>query len=207
MRSGRVEHLERRGSRHGRHGAQPIGRVGSLLPLSLAALALAGVFASCAGSSEESAGNAACLEITAQVRSCELLSEGEVDCSSELAAGGYFDCVLPCARSASCEDFRAQACDDLDNELARCIDSCLLQADSVDCGGGVRVPGDRRCDGTLDCASGADERGCAEPMFACGGGQAVPMSFRCDGAADCNDGRDEADCPMRAMTVCPGGEF
>jgi hypothetical protein len=179
------------------------------MAISLVALAVASVVGSCADSSEESGENAACIEITSQLRSCELLSEGELDCSSELAAGGYFDCVRPCARAASCEDFRAQACDDLENDLARCIDTCMLQAYSVECGDGVRVLGDRRCDGTSDCVSGADERDCSEPapMFACGNGQVVPESSRCDGQDDCNDGRDEADCPMRAMTVCPGGEF
>jgi hypothetical protein len=182
------------------------------MPLQLAGLALASLVGSCAGSSahsEETAENAACLEIASRVRSCELLSEGEVGCSSELATGGYFDCVRPCARAASCEDFRAQACDDQDNDLARCIDACLAQAYSVDCGNGVRMSGDRRCDGTSDCESGVDERGCSEPkpMFACDTAQAVPESSRCDGLADCNNGRDEADCPMRAVTVCPDGEF
>jgi hypothetical protein len=204
-----MERRDVRGSRNTWCRARLIGWVSSLVPLSSAALALANVVGGCADSKEESAESAACIEITSQLRSCGLLSEGEVDCSSELAAGGYFECVRPCARAASCEDFRAQACDDLDNDLARCIDACMVQAYSVDCGDGARVSGERRCDGTRDCESGADERGCseAEPMFNCGNGQAVLESSRCDGLNDCNDGRDEADCPLRAMTLCPDGEF
>jgi hypothetical protein len=203
----RGEHLESTGSRTARRCARGIAWASTRRPPSLTALALVSLVGSCADSREASDENAACLEITAQVRSCELLSEGTVDCSSELAASGYFDCLLPCARAASCEDFRVQACDDLDNDLALCIDACSVQAYSVDCGGGVRVPGDRRCDGTSDCTNGDDERGCSDAQPACGAGQAVPESLRCDGVSDCDDGRDEADCPMRAMTLCPGGEF
>lgn len=148
-----------------------------------------------------------CAEVTTRLRGCELLSEGEPNCGL-FRSPEYVACFRPCFEAASCEDFRAQACDDVDNELALCLDRCLLEAATIDCGDGTRADVDEICDGTPDCASGADEQRCGDgedEPFACGNGQSVSAGDQCDGTMDCSNGRDEAGCPMRAMTICPGG--
>jgi hypothetical protein len=151
-------------------------------------------------------GQTACDEIATQMRSCGLLSEGAVDCSL-FEEPSYGPCVLDCVRGASCEDFRAQACDDADNEYARCLDACQAVFAVFDCGDSTTVDSERRCDGEAECANGADETGCEEPEpdFACGDGEAAPADSRCNGEPECQNGADEAGCPPRAMTVCPGG--
>jgi Low-density lipoprotein receptor domain class A len=158
-------------------------------------------------SSEPQDGAALCAEVATFLRGCQLLSEGELSCRIYQSAP-YVTCFRRCLDGASCEDVRAQTCDDVDNAFALCKDRCEYEAfGSVDCGDGRRVDLDDRCDDVRDCANGADELRCDEPAptFDCGGGQRIDEEQRCNGFTDCSDGRDEAGCPVRAMTLCPGG--
>ena len=149
-------------------------------------------------------GQAACDEVATKLRGCELLSDGVVDCPL-FEERRYGECAVECAGPASCEDMRAQTCDDADNEFARCIDRCEAVFVVFDCGDGAQIDAERRCDGEAECANGADEARCDPPETVdCGDGEPVSGS-RCDGTMDCQNGADEADCPMRAMTLCAGG--
>lgn len=181
-------------------------RVAALLPVLGAAL-LAGAL-SCG--EEEAATTEVeqfCAEVGTRLRGCQLLSEGQPSCVL-FQVPGYVECFRPCLDAASCDDIRAQTCDDVDNAFAQCKDRCdFLALGSFDCGDGTRIDIDDRCDDTPDCANGADELRCDEPpaMFACGGGEIVFVSDQCNGTRDCANGADEAGCPTRAMTLCPGG--
>lgn len=158
------------------------------------------------GPAGEGPGAQLCAEVATRLRGCQLLSEGEPNCGL-FRSPEYTECVRPCLGAASCEDFRAQACDDVDNALAQCLERCLFEAATIDCGDGTSADVDDVCDDVADCANGADEQGCSEPdaMFACDDGGRVFADEQCDGSEDCADGSDEAGCPMRAMTLCPGG--
>ncbi len=177
-----------------------------LCPLGCAVLLACAL--SCDEEEAQSTAEQFCADAAERLRGCGLLSEGELRCGL-LLNERYVECVRPCFEAASCEDFRAQACDDADNELGLCIDRCQYEAATFDCGDGTRIDPDDRCDDVPDCASGADEQRCDElpvqAVFDCADGQRVLDGERCDGALDCADGSDEAGCPMRAMTLCPGG--
>lgn len=149
-----------------------------------------------------------CQEVTTRLRGCGLLSEGEPNCGL-FRSPEYTECVRPCTDAASCEDFRAQACDDVSNALGLCIDRCLLEVRTIECGDGTSIAVSAVCDGERDCANGFDEQSCNETVstFDCGNGERVASAEQCDGTEDCSNGRDEAGCPMQAMTLCPGGEF
>lgn len=149
----------------------------------------------------------ACELAVERSRACGLLSEGEPNCRL-FESPSYGECISLCMDTATCEDMREQACNDLDNEFSFCIERCQLNLFlHFQCGDGTEIERERRCDGRSDCASGADEARCdaPEPLFECGGGESVPADDECDGERDCVDGRDEADCPTRAMTICPNG--
>ena len=84
----------------------------------------------------------------------------------------------------------------------------------------------QRCDGTVDCQEGEDEKFCCEePSFGCyvnasalsdpygGTGnlqryKCLEMGLRCDRTSDCADGSDEIDCKLqeilwsRSVYVC-----
>jgi hypothetical protein len=176
----------------------------------LAGWALAGLGALGGCEDEETAPGdtaAICSELTTRLRSCELLSEGEVDCRI-FERGGYGACVIECVRAASCDEIRAQTCDDADNPYSRCKGNCEFQAfGRFNCGDGQFVDIDYRCDDDPDCSNGADERDCDAPeaTFDCGDGGRVGLDEQCDGISACSNGRDEEGCPQRAETLCPGG--
>ena len=181
------------------------GRWLALAPLAVSLMAL-----SCEEESPNVDGNPQgdelCAEAATRLRGCQLLSEGEVNCRL-FQSQAYVECFRPCLDAASCDDIRAQTCDDVDNTFALCKDRCEYEAVvNFDCGDGTRIDTDQRCDEVRDCANGSDELGCADPvpMFDCGGEQ-VEQEERCDGTSDCANGRDEEGCPVRAMTLCPGG--
>jgi len=179
-------------------------RVGGLAGWALAGLGALG------GCEEEATpdGDAAaiCSEVVDRLRSCELLSEGEVDCRI-FGQNGYGSCIIECVRAASCDEMRAQTCDGTENTYARCKTNCEFQAAAFRCGDGQIVSPDARCDDDADCSNGADERGCdaVPPSFDCGNGEQVEVYEHCNGASDCSNGRDEEGCPERAETLCRGG--
>lgn len=184
------------------------GRLGYVFHLRLAGLAafvaLAWVGCDGDGGDATSDGQAACREIVAAQSACDLLSDGDVDCRI-FEVRHYGECAVECVRPASCEDMRAQACDDADNEYARCLDRCQAVLAVFECEDGTQLDSERACDGTPDCDDATDEADCDAPTFACGGGETVLESERCNGSPECGNGADEAGCPARAMTVCPGG--
>jgi hypothetical protein len=179
-------------------------RVGLLAGLALAGL---GALGAC-GETAENSGAGNCSEIVERLRSCELLSEGEVDCRI-FEQGNYGPCIIGCVRAASCDEIRAQTCDGTeDSPYARCKGNCEFQASGrFDCGDGQFVDIDHRCDQDPDCANGADERGCDAPpaSFDCGNGERVDAEEHCNGNPDCSNARDEESCPRHAETLCPGG--
>ncbi|WP_330925729.1 hypothetical protein [Candidatus Sororendozoicomonas aggregata] len=64
------------------------------------------------------------------------------------------------------------------------------------CEDGRTVAGDKRCDGSINCLDGSDERtnGTYPPCFKCDNGQVKPTEMRCDGFINCADGSDELAC-------------
>lgn len=63
------------------------------------------------------------------------------------------------------------------------------------CGEGRCIDKKYRCDGNINCLSGADEKGCtecADTAVFCDG----RCAFRCDGVARCADGADERGCKV-----------
>jgi hypothetical protein len=172
----------------------------------LAGWALAGLGALGGCEEEESDATGLCSEVATRLRTCELLSEGEVDCRI-FEQNGYGSCVIECMRAASCDQIRAQTCDDADNPFADCKTNCELQAFArFDCGDGQFVDSDYRCDLDADCSNGADEQGCAaEAPFDCGNGQQAAADEQCDGDFDCDNDRDEEGCPPLAETLCRDG--
>ncbi len=162
---------------------------------------------SCGGGTSEPEGTDACRETVAKLRGCNLLSAGEVNCRL-FENAGYAACSVECLRPASCDELQAQACDDITNDYAACLDRCMLEAfASIECGDGSRVSSQRECDGEADCNDGTDEAGCndPQPQFECDDGESVLLEYECDGSADCADSSDESGCPQRAETLCPGG--
>jgi hypothetical protein len=173
----------------------------------VAALLLTGVLSCDGEATDPDSGAELCTEVIRFLRGCQLLSEGEVSCRI-FENTTYATCFRQCLDGATCDDVRAQTCDDVDNPFALCKDRCEFAAFSaIDCGDGTTVDLNDRCDGARDCANGADELRCNElmAMFDCGGGERVSADDQCDGTSDCANGKDEEGCPMRAMTICPGG--
>ena len=64
---------------------------------------------------------------------------------------------------------------------------------------GTRIPSVYECDGTAQCANGADEADC--PVGLCGNAS-LDSADLCDGVTDCADGSDESDC---ATILCSDG--
>src|SRR5262249_28491717 len=69
---------------------------------------------------------------------------------------------------------------------------------------GTSVPGLERCDGVVDCDSGADED-CPPGQFTCDTGVNIPEGWHCDHHPDCLGGEDEFDCPYKPQFSCEDG--
>ncbi len=174
------------------------------LILTLAATAAFGIACSSGGTTRGggTGTDAACSSAAAKLRSCNLLSEGAVDCEGEIT-----DCHADCFAAAACAELETTLCgpDDVQTTVATCLDGCAPQ---FTCTSGETIDANWQCDGMDDCADGSDEAGCPEPAtFACqDGNETVPLSWQCDGYPDCSDGSDEIGCPARpqeAQLVCP----
>ena len=63
-----------------------------------------------------------------------------------------------------------------------------------------------RCDGSIQCADGRDERFCClnyQEQFVCNSGECLDKIQECDGKSDCPDGSDEHPGCGESSLVCP----
>lgn len=136
---------------------------------------------------------------------CEGFSQRLIDCSLidkpiECASGGSDPsaaCYYGCYEAAACGALTNYYC----NSATNSVEDCLTACDTFPCGDGSTVPSFYTCDGSEDCANGADEQGCVTaPVFHCTSGETVDGINRCDGYDQCSDSSDEAGCPE---LTCP----
>lgn len=78
-----------------------------------------------------------------------------------------------------------------------------------DCGHGICIPLDKKCNGISDCVDGADEKLCGLTQTVCSskqwacheGNRCISTYWRCDGDIDCEDGSDEVDCGSHRCAI------
>jgi hypothetical protein len=134
----------------------------------------------------------------AKLKTCGAF-EPSADPSTYAIEDEFDRCIGRCLLTASCSEFKALACDEDENALARCADKCPdPPADGFRCNDGSRIAHAALCDLFDDCESGEDELNCGQ--YRCKNGEIVPAkSARCDSNLDCEDGTDESGCSF----VCP----
>jgi hypothetical protein len=137
---------------------------------------------------------AACNAVQTKLNDCDLQS-GMANCAlaprDRLTA-----CLFACFTPASCTEIESTFCTlDPTTNFGTCLSAC--QNVILDCGDGTTYAAGDKCDGTVNCASGADEALC--DVIDCQDGTTVPLDYECDGVSHCSTGADEADC---ATLVC-----
>ena len=107
----------------------------------------------------------------------------------------YFTVVIECPSTS----------DAVNNQVSI---ECLGETPFM-CGSGEQIPEFAKCDFSIDCMDGSDEKDC-ENAFMCMNGTLIPLEFKCDGFLDCCEGdpecrdmSDEAGCPV---FMCMNGD-
>ncbi len=136
-----------------------------------------------------------CDAATSKYKSCGMLSASVTGCQSPLPSV----CEVACIKAATCEELNAYECGLSDpGDYTDCLSDCYSKTIQCPDNSGS-FTGDESCDGTLDCANGADEQNC--PTFTCDDRIKIKESERCDGSTDCSSGEDETDCSLNSLNL------
>ncbi len=127
-------------------------------------------------------GSPACRQQLEAMQACGYRTEGHWFCYDDATL--LRACWGECATQITCEELNT--CDYPD-----CYRECFLQF--FECGDGETTSSSHVCDGTPNCANGADEAGCPVYTFECedGSGSVIAGELVCDGTPDCEDASDE----------------
>jgi hypothetical protein len=155
------------------------------------------------------AAGAFCSALSARLRACDLLTQGELACVEP--EPGFDTCTARCAVGAECDDLEFLVCAESIDALssletsAPALAQCLGDCRGFTCeDGSESIPETWVCDFQRDCGDGSDEADCADAGFGCADGQRIPLDFRCDQAVDCADGSDELSCEDTMFTCGDG---
>ncbi|XP_039986583.1 sortilin-related receptor isoform X1 [Xiphias gladius] len=170
--------------------------------------------------------NDTCLPATVHCNGIRECPDGADEHNCDPLCTRYMEFV--CKNRAQCL-FQSLVCDgikhcedgsDEDAEYAGCATPSefgkVCDAYTFQCGNGVCVSLEWKCDGMDDCGDYSDEANCAAPtevpgcsryfQYECRNGRCIPTWWKCDGENDCGDWSDEAQCTggVTPHTVAPG---
>ena len=134
----------------------------------LFAFAVALMLTGCEAESDD--GGATCSSFASDLRGCDLLTEGRVNCDQILAGSTPLrnECTFKCATK----------CDDLSNVMCgtshststglEAFESCWDECYNFHCDDGFVFTKDEVCDGYTHCPDGSDENGCPSTVSGAG---------------------------------------